>query len=181
MPVPSQRGDARFGPDPLAAELRRRLERICLPGEGLVSVALSAPDLADVVLPPSLPELWSWLRPGDGMALIASGVAHEEVCDDSEALGAALDALVWRHHGPDGTQAEPVAFLGHGFGGPDPSGLPPALLRVPRLLLRRAPGRCVLIFSHAGRAAPETFRSFWAGEARRGLAALHRRERRPPQ
>jgi len=178
MPVPSQRGDARPVPNSLLAELSRRLKRLDAPGPGLFSVTLAVPELDDVVVPPPLPDLWSWLRPGDGVALIASGTAHEVVCSGPEMLDEALRGLDWTHLDLDieldQCGAEPVAFLGHGFGGPDPSGLPPALLRVPRLLLRRRPDRCDLIFSHHGPAAAADLHALWMSEAERLLTALDR-------
>jgi len=174
MPVTSQRGDARSVPHRLLAELSHRLERLVVPENGLFSVILAVPDLDDVVVPPSLPDLWSWLRPGDGLALIASGTALDVVCSDIETLEDARRRLDWSHLDLDQSGVEPIAFIGHGFGGPDCSGLPPALLRVPRLLLRRVPGRCDLIFSHAGPGSVAEIRVLWLDEAARLLDALDR-------
>ncbi|SEH37184.1 isochorismate synthase [Magnetospirillum fulvum] len=174
MPVPSQRDDARPVPNRLLAALSRRLERLDVPKSGLFSATLAVPELDGIPTPPPLPDLWSWLRPGDGLALIASGTALELVCSGPETLDEARRGLDWAHLDLDGSGAEPVAFLGHGFGGPDRSGLPPALLRVPRLLLRCVSGRCDLIFSHAGGASPDQIRLMWLDEAARLLDALDR-------
>ncbi|WP_162136973.1 isochorismate synthase [Magnetospirillum molischianum] len=143
-------------------------------GADLFSATLTVPELDGVLLPPSLPDLWSWLRPGDGLALIASGTAFEKVCSGPEALDEALRGLDWTHLDLDESGGEPVAFLGHGFGGPDPSGLPPALLRVPRLMLRNYKGRCDLVFSHAGVATADELHALWIKEAERLLDALGR-------
>lgn len=176
MPVPSQRGDARPDRNSLLTELSRRLQRIDAPGPGLFSVTLAVPELDDVLLPPPLPDLWSWLRPGDGMALIASGTAYEAVCSGPERVDEVLRDLDWTHLDLDSdfdqSGTEPVAFLGHGFGGSDPSGLPPAMVRVPRLLLRRHPDRCELIFSHHGIASAAELHALWISEADRLLTAL---------
>lgn len=176
MPVPSQRGNLRPVPNSLLAGISRRLKRLDAPGPGLFSVTLAVPELNDVVVPPPVPDLWSWLRPGDGMALIASGTAYEAVCCGPEMLTEAVRGLDWTHLDLDIGLApcggEPVAFLGHGFGGADPSGLPPALVRVPRLLLRRLPDRCDLIFSHHGTASAADLHALWISEAERLFVAL---------
>jgi len=176
MPVPSQRGDARPELRNLLTELSLRLQRIDAPGPGLFSVTLAVPELDDVLVPPHLPGMWSWLRPGEGLALIASGTAYEGVCSGPEGLDGLLHDLDWTHLDLDDCLdpcgAEPVAFLGHGFGGADPVGLPPAMVRVPRLLLRRRQERCDLIFSHYGSATAAQLHDLWISEAERLLGSL---------
>ncbi|MFD2235429.1 isochorismate synthase [Phaeospirillum tilakii] len=169
MAMPSQRGEARLSAGGgtaagLAANLVRRIDRLALPEAALVSVTLAVPELAGLTRLPAMADPWSWQRPSEGLALIAWGCAHSVAPADTAGLAAAYHGLDWAHLDADAGGAEPVAFLGHGFGGPDALDFPPALLRVPLLVLRRRGERCELILSHRGGVAPARIRAAW-GEA----------------
>ena len=164
MAMPSQRGEARLSAEGLAANLVRRIDRLALPEAALVSVTLAVPDLAGLARLPAMAEPWSWQRPSEGLALIAWGCAHSVAPPDTAGLAAAYHGLDWAHLDVDDGGAEPVAFLGHGFGGADALDFPPALLRVPLLALRRRGERCELILSHRGGVGPARIRAAW-GEA----------------
>jgi len=159
--MPSQRGEARLPAGGLAAELVRRIDRLALPDAGLISVTFSVPDLAGIARLPAMNEPWSWQRPSDGLTLIAWGCAHSVAPADTAGLAAAYHGLDWAHLDVDEGGCEPVAFLGHGFGGADALGFPPTLLRVPLLVVRRQGERCDVILSHRGGMAPALIRAAW--------------------
>ncbi len=114
---------------------------------------------------PAIASGWTWLRPSEGVALTGTGTAFEAEAKDTAGLAAAFARLSWRHDDPDNSGVRPLAFIGHGFGGTDAAGFPPALLHVPRLLRVRRGGRTTLVFSHCGDESPETVRSLWLDAA----------------
>jgi len=92
-------------------------------------------------------------------------------------LAVCVRSLSWHHESLRHEQLEsggeqPIAFLGHGFGGDDQAGLPGGLLRIPLLLLRHQAGRSDFVFSHAGEGDGETIRRTWLDAADRLLHAL---------
>ena len=167
---------ASFSPDPLPfdrqrllAEMAQALPPVVPVAGAVISATVELPDLPINSSPLHMPDVWSWTRPSEGLTLIGVGTALSREVAGPEALAAAVAGLDWRHLGGDG---QPVAFLGHGFGGDDPTGLPGGLLRVPRLLLRSRKGRCQMVFSHAGDGDPDAVRQSWLDGADRLLLAL---------
>lgn len=137
----------------------------------VTSVVVPLGDVALSSMPLHLSDVWSWVRPAEGLTLIGLGAALHRELPDPEALALAVRALDWRRIGPT-AGGQPVAFLGHGFGGDDPSGLPGGLLRIPSLLLRRRAGLTEAIFSHAGEGDATQVRDRWLDMSRRLLDAL---------
>ncbi|MDR3439487.1 isochorismate synthase [Telmatospirillum sp.] len=156
----------------LLARLVDRLPAIQPEADGVVSLTVALPPLPISSSPLHLPDIWSWTRPSDGLALIGLGTALQREFPGPAELATALRRLVWHHQNSDDGNGQPVAFLGHGFGGDDPSGLPGGLLRIPRLLLRHQPDGSEMIFSHAGNGDPDTIRQSWLDAADRLLLAL---------
>jgi menaquinone-specific isochorismate synthase len=170
---------APFSPDPtpfdrhrLQAQLAERLPAVRLAADGVTSVSVALSSLPISTMPLHLPEMWSWARPSEGLTLIGYGAAlHREFADPAE-MAAAVRALSWHHHPQNEGAEQPIAFLGHGFGGDDSARLPGALLRIPRLLLRHQAGRTDLVFSHAGAGEPAVVRQAWLEAADHLLQAL---------
>lgn len=156
----------------LLGALADRLAGVRLPDAGLYSASVSLPRLSLNTAPLHLPDIWSWTRPSQDLSLIGYGAALQQAFGDNRALGETVARLEWHHDPAEGCDSQPMAFLGHGFGGADPSGLPNALLRVPRLLLRQRGGDTEMVFSHAGGGNAETVRSDWLDAADDLLRAL---------
>lgn len=170
-PVSLSAGGPNFDRQRLLAGLAERLAG-ARPHGDVYSISLALPEVTRVGAPPHLPDLWSWSRPSEDLNLVGCGSALRREYADPAALADAVRRLSWIHDDPDGLGDQPVAFLGHGFGGDDPAGLPPALLRVPRLLLRHLSGRSDLTFSHAGEGSFETVLASWLEAADQLLLAL---------
>jgi menaquinone-specific isochorismate synthase len=170
---------APFAPDPtpfdrhrLLALLTERLPTVRLSADAVTSVTVMLPAMSVSMTPLHLPEMWSWARPTEGLTLIGFETALHREFADSAALALAVRSLIWHHDHCDGADDQPIAFLGHGFGGDDPAGLPGGLLRIPRLLLRHQAGRTDLVFSHAGDGDGDVVRRQWLDVADRLLHAL---------
>lgn len=144
----------------------------CRPNGDVYSISLALPELTSPVVPLHLPDVWSWTRPSDGLTLIGVGSALHQEFNDTDELAAALSGLIWQHDDPDQSGDQPLAFLGHGFGGEDAAALPPAILRIPLLALRQKRGRTHLVFTWAGEADAEVVRSAWLETADQLLLAL---------
>jgi menaquinone-specific isochorismate synthase len=141
-------------------------------GDGAYSLCLPLPGLGVVGLPQGLPEAWSWARPSEGLSMIGLGEALRRDCASAADLAETLAGLAWRCDDPEGCGDEPAAFIGHAFDDQDPSGLPPALLLLPRLLLRCRHDRATLVFSHVGGGCAEAVRQDWLEAAARLFQAL---------
>lgn len=170
---------ASFSPDPtpfdcqrLLALLAERLPAVRPSADGVTSISVTLGAVPVNTTPLHLPEMWSWARPSEGLTLIGFGTALHREFRDSAALADAVRALNWHHDQRDGESEQPIAFLGHGFDGNDPAGLPRGVLRIPRLLLRHQAGRTDLVFSHAGDGDGEAVRQGWLDVADRVLHAL---------
>jgi menaquinone-specific isochorismate synthase len=170
---------ASISPDPrpfdcqrLLAMLAERLPVVRLFGDGVTSASVSLPFLPINTMPLHLPEMWSWVRPSEGLTLIGFGSALHREFDDPIELAAFFRSLSWHCEPVDGADEQPVAFLGHGFGGDDPAGLPGGVLRIPHVLLRQQSGHIDLVFSHAGEGDGETVRLAWLAAAECLLQAL---------
>lgn len=150
-------------------------DRLPLPepcGDGVVSYSIAVPSLPLSSSPLLLPDVWSWARPSEGLALIGIGVALQRVYAGPDELAGAMPSIRWDHRVLEGEGDRPVAFLGHGFGGEDPSGLPGGLLRIPSLLMRYQSGRVDMVFSHSGDDEPADVRQSWLDAADRLLLSL---------
>lgn len=156
----------------LLAMLEERLPAVSPAAGVVISATVPLGDMPVTTLPLHLPDIWSWARPAEGLVLIGLGSALHREYADPAALAVAVRGLDWRVIGSDEGRRQPAAFLGHGFGGEDLSGLPGGLLRVPRLLLRQREGRSDMVFSHAGEGDGKAVRSDWLLAADRLLRAL---------
>lgn len=144
----------RFRPDDpdflaqLESRLSSALYRAGRVEAGLLSVTLAVPEIPLTALPvfarPALSEdLFYWSRPAAGHHLLGMGVAAELRASGVERWCLLKDAVEawksrWRHEDPDATGLQALVQGGFAFS-PEESAaaLPPALLRVPALLLRR--------------------------------------------
>jgi menaquinone-specific isochorismate synthase len=172
IPAPLSPDPSSFDRHRLLALVADRLPAVEPTSAGVTSVSVRLPSLPVTSMPLHLPAIWSWARPSEGLAMIGFGSAlHREFADSAE-LAAAVRALAWHCQGLDDPQDQPIAFLGHGFGGADAAGLPGGLLRIPLVLLRFRGGRTDLAFSHAGDGDPHAIRRTWLDAADRLLHAL---------
>jgi menaquinone-specific isochorismate synthase len=149
----------------LLAWLAERLPAVRMQAEGVTSVSVSLPFMPISTMPLHLPDVWSWARPSEELVLVGYGTAlHREFANPAD-LATFVRTLAWHYEQIGDGEDQPVAFLGHGFGGDDAVGLPGGLVRIPRLLLRHRAGRADMVFSHEGDGDAEQIRLRWLDAA----------------